>query len=522
MGAFDKTTRASVWNKDVRELLEAREEIERTLREKYERRVAVLFSDLVGSTAYYERHGDIAGRALVERHLGLLRPPIENAGGRVLKTIGDAVMAAFDEPRAALLAAQQMQVAVARHNRDVPDKDRMRIRVGVHYGEAIVEETDVFGDTVNVAARIQGQAGPDEILISAAARAHCGPDDEVSARGEAQLKGKGEPMRLFALAWRLPEAAAAVAGGPPDLAAPALPVRYAIESLIRSGAFAAVYRAQDTRLGRTVAIKVLHRRLRLDEAARERLRRQARVAGAVRHRNIVEVYDASEPDELDAYLVMEYVEGEGLRSRLDRAGPLGAHEAARLAHDLALGLSALHRKRIGHRDVEPENVLLATDGTAKLGGFEMAAAEDMARLTSGGLRPGTADYMAPELAAGEKAGPAADIYSLGVVLVEAATGAYPFGERGTPAAAQARAEGRVRLAGRAGGTKRRPHDPHRVGDAHRRDRTALPLRLRGRGRFRRFCRPGAGAVAAASRLTNRAGRGRTPRRAGTGQRSRKR
>src|SRR4051812_25930518 len=152
---------------DLQELIEKRREIDRALLERHAVETAVLFTDIVGSTAYFEQRGDIEGLALVHRHNDLLFPVVKQHHGRVIKTIGDSIMAAFLDPRDGLACAVALQETLAKET-GTASVERIRIRVGVHFGRVLKDGEDVFGDTVNTAARVASAADGDEILVSQA------------------------------------------------------------------------------------------------------------------------------------------------------------------------------------------------------------------------------------------------------------------------------------------------------------------------------------------------------------------
>ncbi|HEY8211467.1 MAG TPA: adenylate/guanylate cyclase domain-containing protein [Myxococcaceae bacterium] len=189
-------------NDDLEALFARREEIDRSL-QQHQRELSVMFTDIVGSTQYFEQKGDIAGMALLRRHNGLLFPVVQECSGRIIKTIGDAIMAVFDRPQDAVRCAQRMQRALETEKRSV-NQERIHIRIGAHHGRAFVTEKDVFGDTVNTAARVAHEAGGDEIVVSqhlAEALAASG-GFRMQPRGQVALKGKAEPLPLFLVSWR--------------------------------------------------------------------------------------------------------------------------------------------------------------------------------------------------------------------------------------------------------------------------------------------------------------------------------
>ena len=200
--------------------------------------------------------------------------------------------------------------------------------------------------------------------------------------------------------------------------------RYRVGGLLAAGGMGEVWAARDLLLDRPVAVKVLAAALAGDGRAAERLRREARAAARLEHPNIARALDLGEQDGRP-YLVMELLEGESLAARIDRPGPMAPAEAARVVAAVADALQAAHSAGVVHRDVKPGNVFLTAGGEVKVLDFGIASAAGDAGLTTGDLL-GTAAYLAPERALGRPATPAADLYSLGVVLYELLAGRRPF------------------------------------------------------------------------------------------------
>lgn len=186
---------------DLADLLEQRRAIDRVLQEKHAADMAVLFTDIVGSTAYFEQRGDVEGLALVHRHNDLLFPLVDAHGGRKVKTIGDAIMAVYPSAAQATSSAQAMMRALVDEAK-ATSREPIHIRIGIHWGSVLKDGDDVFGDTVNVAARVNSAAAPDEILVSRATAAACGAAVPVVDRAPVAAKGKNAPVDVCAVLWR--------------------------------------------------------------------------------------------------------------------------------------------------------------------------------------------------------------------------------------------------------------------------------------------------------------------------------
>jgi eukaryotic-like serine/threonine-protein kinase len=201
--------------------------------------------------------------------------------------------------------------------------------------------------------------------------------------------------------------------------------RYRLERELGRGGMATVHLGHDVELGRPVAVKILAAQLAGDEELRARFVREARLAARLSHPNIVQVFDAGEDDGLP-YIVMEHVPGATLAEELRRSGRLPAGRTVDLGLQVCAGLEHAHAAGLVHRDVKPQNLILRDDGVVKIADFGIARAAETTQLTQTGSVLGTAAYLAPEQAAGERVTAAADIYSLGVVLYELLTGKTPY------------------------------------------------------------------------------------------------
>ncbi len=200
--------------------------------------------------------------------------------------------------------------------------------------------------------------------------------------------------------------------------------RYVVGEELGQGSDATVFRGQDLRLGRDVALKFLRPELQADPTFVTRFEREARSVARLDHPHIVPVYEYGEALGT-RYLVMQYLPGGDLRARL-RDGPLAVERALRIAADIAAALGSAHAQGIVHRDVKPANILLTEDGRAKMTDFGIAKMLDVPALTATAALLGTPHYLAPEQASGGAITPATDVYALGVVLFEMLAGRHLF------------------------------------------------------------------------------------------------
>ncbi len=184
------------------EILKNINKLQEKLENNYLKTITIMFTDLKDSTKYFEKHGDIKGRLFIERHNKMLFPIIEAHNGVIIKTIGDSIMAKFDSEYLGVRASVEMQKRLDDYNQTADEK--IRIRIGIHTGKAIVENNDIFGDAVNVAARIESDTAPGRTTISETTLNGIKRYPEIKIRplGKVKFKGKSDEIETYSVLWR--------------------------------------------------------------------------------------------------------------------------------------------------------------------------------------------------------------------------------------------------------------------------------------------------------------------------------
>jgi serine/threonine protein kinase/tetratricopeptide (TPR) repeat protein len=200
---------------------------------------------------------------------------------------------------------------------------------------------------------------------------------------------------------------------------------YRIVEKLGEGGMGVVYKAEDTKLKRLVALKFLPPELTRDAEAKERFVHEAQAASALDHPNICTIHEIDETSDGQTFIAMACYEGESLQARIER-GPLKLDEALDIGAQIAQGLAKAHERKIIHRDIKPGNILITKDGLVKIVDFGLAKLSGRTKLTRTGTAPGTVSYMSPEQLRGGEVDQRSDIWSLGVVLYEMVTGERPF------------------------------------------------------------------------------------------------
>jgi eukaryotic-like serine/threonine-protein kinase len=200
---------------------------------------------------------------------------------------------------------------------------------------------------------------------------------------------------------------------------------YRILEKLGGGGMGIVYKAEDTRLHRTVALKFLPPELTRDDEAKQKFINEAQSASSLDHNNICTIHEIDETEEERLFICMNYYEGETLKKKITK-GPLKLEEAIDMTIQIAMGLQKAHEKGIVHRDIKPANIFITNDDIVKILDFGLAKLVGQTMITKTGATLGTVAYMSPEQIRGEEVDGRTDIWSLGVVLYEMITGKLPF------------------------------------------------------------------------------------------------
>jgi class 3 adenylate cyclase len=196
--------RSHRFSAETDDLIKRVAELDEELHNKMTREIAVLFTDIRGSTTFFKIHGDIAGRLMMQRHYDMLFPLIEHHEGIIIKTVGDSIMATFNDLPQAVAAAIAMQRRLAEYNAHQSNEDPIRIRIGINYGKGIIEENDVFGNVVNVASKLVSLGESEQILVSESvyAKLKATPDFTFFPLKTDQPFYNSLKLKAYAVRWR--------------------------------------------------------------------------------------------------------------------------------------------------------------------------------------------------------------------------------------------------------------------------------------------------------------------------------
>lgn len=398
------------------------------------RRLAVImFTDLVGYSALAQKDESLAIE-LLKDHRQILRPLIAQHAGREIKTIGDAFLVEFASALEAARCAVEMQRAMTQYNSTARAERRVQLRIGLHLGDVVSEESDIHGDGVNIAARIEPLADPGGICVSedVARQIQNKIDQPVIKLGRTELKNIDLPVEVYKilLPWeesQLPSSDRVYYRAAPSLKADQQFGPYRIIRLLGKGGMGDVYEAEHLENGRRVALKVLGESLGTP-IDRQRFLREGRLAASINHPNTVYIFGTEKIEGMPV-ISMELAPGGTLKDLLKPKGPMEIKEAIDAICQVIAGLEAAQEAGILHRDVKPSNCFVESDGTVKIGDFGLSIStlsREEPQLTVSGTFLGTPSYASPEQLRGEPLDVRSDIYSVGATLYHLLTGQAPF------------------------------------------------------------------------------------------------
>ena len=382
----------------------------------------IMFTDIVGFT-FLMGKDENHGLAILETNRSVHRECLDNNHGHFVKEIGDGMLSWFSDAADAIRCALAIQRSVQEHD--------YKLRIGLHLGDVVLRDGDVFGNTVNIANRVESIANPGGIFVTEQVVEYIPEIDDIQFvfLGETTLKNVESKMRIFGLEH-------------PLLVKPVLNIyledsieqdiqHYHLVEKLGIGGMGIIYKAFDTKLERYVALKFLSSQLNRDEKGRQRFIQEARAAAALQHPRICTIYEVDQTEEGRFFIAMELVPGPTLKEYLERESPLPPEQCIDLALQLGQGLEHAHKAGVVHRDIKLENIKITAEGKLKILDFGLALSGNQQKSRFG-LRVGTLAYMSPEQTRGEQVDHRTDIWSFGVVLYRIMTGYLPFSTAQNP------------------------------------------------------------------------------------------
>ena len=384
--------------------------------------IAIMFTDIVGYTSLMSKD-EQKTLQILQKNRVIQKPLIEKFNGEFLKEMGDGTLSCFQSALEAVNCAIEIQ-------RTLKNDPEFKLRIGIHVGDIIFSESDIFGDGVNVASRIEKMDEPGGICISGQVYDTITSISDIDAvfLGEKTLKNVIRPIKVYALTGEgLPTPSIvknAVLEIQTGKTVSTTISHYRILKKLGEGGMGVLYKAEDTMLKRTIALKFLRPEVLGNAEQKSRFFIEAQTAAALNHPGIGTIYEIDEVGGR-TFIAMEYIKGQNLREMID-TGPLKTKKVLEFAIQIAKGLVEAHEKGIVHRDIKSANIMVTEKDQVKIMDFGLAKIGDASLVTKVGAILGTVAYMSPEQSRGDTVDQRTDIWSFGVVLYEMLTGQRPF------------------------------------------------------------------------------------------------
>jgi serine/threonine protein kinase len=383
------------------------------LDEKVEQRVktlTVMVTEIVDPEVLFSQCGESAALQVIQGHEEVTAGIVEKHAGKVITRRAGSVVAEFSNPASSVRAAMEIERALQASNLTVAPEKHLEVRIGIHASTDPGRGMDVFGNVVNVAAKISKHASPMQILISGAISEALLAETGLHCRWFSNVTMDGQTQDLFEVN---------CAEAPSNI-----PCRYEVLSQVGNGGMGIVYKARDLETGEIVALKILKPDTASDSKMQENLKREVCLARKVTHKNVCRIHEFNRANGA-VCISMEFVEGESLQSRLRQVGRLPLNDARRIMLQICAGLREAHLQGIVHRDLKPANIMLDRSGRVKIMDFGIARSFQGNNQTTGTMI-GTPAYMAPEQLELKPIAARTDVYALGLLLYEMVTGVSVF------------------------------------------------------------------------------------------------
>lgn len=386
-------------------------------RQETRRLAAIMFTDMVGYSALTQSNESLA-ISLLDEHKIILRNIFSKYFGNEISTMGDGFFIEFNSALEACLCAIEIQERLFKRNLDQPEEKKIKIRIGIHLGDVIFKNNNLFGDGVNIAARLEPIAEPGGICVSEDIYRQIRNkiNFPVKKLAKKNLKNINTSVDVFKieLPWLSKTAEE-----------PEIISHYKIIEKIGEGGMGVIYKAEDLNLNRTVSLKFLSKHLGSSAEAKRQFIDEAKTASSLDHPNICNIYEINETDEGQLFISMSLYDSETLEEKINNA-KLSLEQKIEYSAQILNGLAKAHEKGIVHGDIKPSNIVITNDNVVKIIDFGVAKLKFPGNVTKLKVSKGTLDYLSPEQLNGKEPDQSSDIWAFGVLLYKMFYNEFPF------------------------------------------------------------------------------------------------